>query len=28
MRSPPEGINLVVDNETGLPASLGEIVVS
>jgi len=26
MRSPPEGINLVVDNETGLPASLGEIV--
>lgn len=28
MKNPPEGIRLVVDNETGLPTSLGEIVVS
>ena len=28
IKSPPEGIQLVVDNETGLPANLGEIVVS
>lgn len=26
MKSPPEGISLVVDSETGLPSSLGEIV--
>ena len=28
MKSPPGGISLVVDPETGMPASLGEIVVS
>lgn len=28
MKKPPGGINLVVDPETGMPASLGEIVVS
>ena len=28
MKSPPEGISLVVDSETGMPSSLGEIVVS
>lgn len=28
IKSPPEGIRLVLDNETGLPANLGEIVVS
>jgi hypothetical protein len=28
IKNPPEGIRLVVDNETGLPLSLGEIVVS
>lgn len=28
IKSPPEGIRLVVDNDTGLPANLGEIVVS
>lgn len=28
MKNPPEGIRLVVDGETGLPSSLGEIVVS
>jgi hypothetical protein len=28
IKNPPEGIRLVVDNETGLPSSLGEIVVS
>jgi hypothetical protein len=28
VQRPPEGITLVVDNETGLPASLGELVVS
>jgi hypothetical protein len=28
IKTPPEGVRLVVDNETGLPSSLGEIVVS
>ena len=28
IKSPPEGIRLVVDTETGLPTNLGEIVVS
>ena len=28
IQSPPDGIHLVVDEETGLPSSLGEIVVS
>lgn len=28
MKSPPGGISLVVDPETGMPSSLGEIVVS
>ncbi len=28
MKKPPGGISLVVDPETGMPASLGEIVVS
>jgi hypothetical protein len=28
IKNPPEGIRLVVDHETGLPSSLGEIVVS
>jgi hypothetical protein len=28
IKNPPEGIRLVVDNETGMPASLGEVVVS
>lgn len=28
IKNPPEGIRLVVDNETGLPVNLGEIVVS
>lgn len=28
MKKPPGGITLVVDPETGMPASLGEIVVS
>lgn len=28
IKNPPEGIRLVVDEETGLPANLGEIVVS
>lgn len=28
IKSPPDGIDLVVDQETGLPSSLGEIVVS
>ena len=28
IKSPPEGIRLVVDKETGMPANLGEIVVS
>lgn len=28
IKNPPEGVRLVVDNETGLPSSLGEIVVS
>ncbi len=27
-KSPPEGIRLVVDSETGVPASLGEVLVS
>jgi hypothetical protein len=27
IKNPPEGVRLVVDNETGLPSSLGEIVV-
>eukprot|EP00957_Ditylum_brightwellii_P078187 5944648-Ditylum_brightwellii.AAC.1 len=27
-RKPPEGVRLVVDAETGMPASLGELVVS
>jgi hypothetical protein len=28
IKNPPEGIRLVVDDETGMPASLGEVVVS
>jgi hypothetical protein len=28
IKSPPEGISLVVDEETGLPSNLGELVVS
>jgi hypothetical protein len=28
IKNPPEGVRLVVDNETGLPSSLGEITVS
>jgi hypothetical protein len=28
IKNPPEGIRLVVDEETGLPANLGEVVVS
>jgi hypothetical protein len=27
IKNPPEGIRLVVDSETGLPATLGEVVV-
>jgi hypothetical protein len=28
IQSPPEGIRLVVDEDTGLPSNLGEVVVS
>ena len=28
IKNPPEGIRLVVDKETGMPANLGEVVVS
>lgn len=28
IKSPPEGVTLVLDNETGLPSNLGELVVS
>lgn len=28
IKSPPEGIRLVVDEETGMPTNLGELVVS